>query len=118
MKTKSQKNLPKTATEITNGGLYQQAVRCGKANCHCATGDLHKGYYYYIRRVNGRQRKTYVPKHKVKTLSKLVADVRAARQAEKRLQVGNGQLLSAFREQLQGNDSVIEKLADLFRRYD
>jgi hypothetical protein len=118
MKTESSKSLPKTAAEISNGGLYQQAVRCGKTNCRCASGDLHKGYYYFIGRVNGRQRKTYVPKQEVEAISKLAHEARDARQAEKRLHVGNRNLISTFRTHLQCNDSVIKNLADLQKEHD
>ncbi len=44
MKTKSEKMLPKTADEITNGGVYVQAVRCGKASCKCVRGETHTGF--------------------------------------------------------------------------
>jgi hypothetical protein len=118
LKTKSLNKLPKTPAEILNGGVYQQLVRCGKSNCRCASGDLHKGYYYYIRRVNGRQRKTYVPKQEVQAVSKLVRDSRAARQVEKSIQVSNDELLATLREQMHGNDSVIKNLADSFKGYD
>jgi hypothetical protein len=42
MKTKTAKMLPKTGSEIRNGGLYLQHVRCGKQNCKCARGDVRK----------------------------------------------------------------------------
>ena len=30
------------------GSLQAQRVRCGKANCKCARGQLHEGYYYFF----------------------------------------------------------------------
>ena len=29
------------------GSLHAQRVRCGKANCKCARGQLHEGYYFF-----------------------------------------------------------------------
>ena len=77
--------LPKTAEDITNGGLYLQSVRCGKPNCICVAGYLHEGYYYFIRRVDGRLRKSYVPKRLVDELRNLVDESRLARELERRM---------------------------------
>ena len=43
-----------------SGSLQAQRVRCGKANCRCARGELHDGYYYFFSRIGGRQFKVYV----------------------------------------------------------
>jgi hypothetical protein len=118
LKIKMSNYLPKTVPEISNGGLYHQAVRCGKPNCRCASGYLHEGYYYFIRFVDGRQRKTYVPKKKVETLSKLIRDARAARQAENNIRAGNRELLLDLRQQLRGRDPLIKSLADSSKAYD
>lgn len=100
MKKKSQFLLPKTLEEVTNGGIYQQRVRCGKDNCHCRSGDLHEGYYYFIRRVGGRLRKTYVPPNLVERLKALVGNSRRVRQVERSVLAANRKLFSEMSKKL------------------
>src|SRR5215475_2281280 len=55
------KPLPKT-DDIPNllpGEVYEQKVKCGKANCRCARGELHTAFYRYWRE-KGKVRKAYV----------------------------------------------------------
>jgi hypothetical protein len=83
MKTKSVKVLPKTTDEIANGGVYIQRVRCGKANCKCARGETHTGYYFFTRR-NGKLIKTYIRKADVDALTE-IAKQASFNRAQKRL---------------------------------
>ncbi len=46
--------------DYVSGKIQAQYVRCGKANCHCASGELHGPYYYRIWRDGMRTRKVYV----------------------------------------------------------
>ncbi len=80
-RVKTRKTLPKTAHEISNGGLYRLSVRCGKVNCKCAKGELHPGYWYFITRIEGKLHKYYIPKDAVEGLAKVVAEARAKRAA-------------------------------------
>ncbi len=48
--------LPK----IEPGSICPQFVRCGRKNCHCASGELHGPYFYRFWREDGRLRKKYV----------------------------------------------------------
>ena len=41
------------------GEVIEQRVRCGKASCKCACGELHTAFYRYWTE-DGRQRKAYV----------------------------------------------------------
>ncbi len=99
MKIKSKKMLPKMVEEIENGGVYAQKVRCGKSNCRCAAGELHQAHYF-IRRINGRQRKTHIPKADVERLTYLAwrarkdrkDRVKTARRARKLLTEFGGRL--------------------------
>ncbi len=50
--------VPKT--EALPGWLQAQRVRCGRSNCHCATGLGHGPYWYRRWRDRGRQRRQYV----------------------------------------------------------
>jgi hypothetical protein len=42
------------------GAVCAQYVRCGRANCRCATGMLHGPYYYRFVRIDGRLCKRYI----------------------------------------------------------
>ena len=42
------------------GVIRAEWVRCGKAGCHCATGQRHGPYLYRRWREDGRQRREYV----------------------------------------------------------
>jgi len=58
---KSAEMLPKILRLAGDkGSLQTQRVRCGKANCRCARGELHEGYHYFFSRIGGRQFKVYV----------------------------------------------------------
>src|ERR1044071_2919562 len=62
MKNKTEDLLPKIAAQ--GGTVHRQFVRCGKASCKCARGELHGAYYYHFVRVDGRLKKRYLkPEH-------------------------------------------------------
>jgi hypothetical protein len=52
------------------GSLTEQARRCGRADCRCASGEPHGPYAYFTPKPAGRGRARYVP-------AGLVAAVRA-----------------------------------------
>jgi len=43
------------------GSLIERKVRCGKKNCHCASGEGHLSYYLSSLDKSGRTRLDYVP---------------------------------------------------------
>ena len=55
---------------VLAGSLVEQTRRCGKPGCHCAEGEPHGPYAYFVPRTAGRGQSRYVP-------SNLVAVVRA-----------------------------------------
>ena len=55
---------------VLAGSLVEQTRRCGKPGCHCAEGEPHGPYAYFVPRTAGRGRSRYVP-------SNLVTVVRA-----------------------------------------
>jgi len=76
---KSAEMLPKIlAIAARNGSLQTQRVRCGKANCKCARGELHNGYSYFFWRLGGRQLKWYVRREDVPAVRAVIND-RASR---------------------------------------
>jgi len=43
------------------GSMHARWVRCGKATCHCAAGDLHGPYFRRVWREGGTTKSVYVP---------------------------------------------------------
>jgi predicted transcriptional regulator len=109
MKTKTQKVLPKTTGEITNGGVYAQRVRCSKANCKCARGEHHTAFYFFTRR-GGKLVKLYVRKAEVEAFSKLVEQASAERRCRRQTSKASAELLSKFSADLSKNDGLIKAL--------
>ncbi len=103
MKTKIRKMLPKTASEIANGGLYLQRVRCGKANCKCASGDTHTAFYFFTRR-NGKLIKTYIRKSEVEVFTEMVNLAKT-----ERVQI---------RQSMQKSNSRLKRLRESVREYE
>jgi hypothetical protein len=97
MKTKPVKVLPKTVSEIQNGGLYSQQVRCGKTNCKCARGETHTAFYFFTRR-NGKLVKFYVRKSDVEAFSVIVNQASAERAQRRQSVQTSGALLKRLRE--------------------
>lgn len=66
MKNKTEDLLPKIAAQ--GGTVHRQFVRCGKASCKCARGELHGPYYYHFVRVSGKLTKRYLKTHEVEQM--------------------------------------------------
>jgi hypothetical protein len=94
---KKQKTLPKTVSEIQNGGLYIQRVRCGKSNCKCVRGETHTAFYFFTRR-NGKLIKFYVRKSEVEAFSKMVNQVSTERAKRRESDQAARTLLKRLRE--------------------
>ena len=54
--------------QVLAGSLVEQARRCGKAGCRCASGELHGPYAYFSARAHGASRLRYVPAALVETV--------------------------------------------------
>ena len=77
---KSAGMLPKILSLAgANGSIHTQRVRCGKANCRCARGELHEGYHYLFWRAGGRQFKVYVRREDVPAVRAVITGRRRAR---------------------------------------
>ena len=63
------------------GVIIKEAVKCGKPNCRCADGRLHKWYYYLYYRglVNEgwKLKKEYVPRNKVKYMRRKINRIKS-----------------------------------------
>lgn len=64
MRNKTENPLPK----ILPGSVHAQYVRCGKATCKCARGELHGAYYYHFVRIGGKLTKHYLKAHEVEQM--------------------------------------------------
>jgi hypothetical protein len=78
-KTKNQKLPPKRSLEMLAGYVEARMVKCGKAGCKCARGELHGPYFYHLTRADGRRSKFYVKRADV-------AERRAACEAYRQMQ--------------------------------
>jgi hypothetical protein len=47
--------------EVLRGSLLERAVRCGKASCRCASGELHPAVYLSVTHRGGRTEQISVP---------------------------------------------------------
>lgn len=60
------------------GVVVKEAVRCGKENCRCAKGKLHRWYYYhYFRQFEDGEwklKKRYITRPKVKYLRRKIRE--------------------------------------------
>jgi hypothetical protein len=63
MQTETLNMLP----QILGGTVHQQFKRCGKPNCRCANGKLHRAYYHFLR-VGGKLRKSYLKTAEVESI--------------------------------------------------
>ena len=52
------------------GSLHAELKRCGNPGCRCARGHLHGPYVYRRWREGQRQRKTYVPPHRLEEVKR------------------------------------------------
>ncbi len=48
--------------EVLRGSLVERAVRCGKASCRCASGELHAAVYLSVTHRGGRTEQISVPR--------------------------------------------------------
>ncbi len=60
---------------LVRGTLSERAGRCGKPNCRCAQGDLHRSVYL-VQSQGGRLRQSYVPRAWQERVRDAVTDYR------------------------------------------
>ena len=66
LEKKVEEKVPKI--KPLRGYLREQYIKCGRSNCHCASGDGHGPYYYRVITANGRKRKEYVRKSELSAI--------------------------------------------------
>ena len=73
------KPAPKTALDRVPGHIEVKYVRCGKAHCRCARGELHGPYYRRAYWTGGQRQRTYVQRGTLDTTRAAVRAWRADR---------------------------------------
>lgn len=101
--------LPKTAAQITNGGIYVQRVRCGKSNCKCSRGVLHTGHYFFTRR-NRKLIKSYIRKADLVWFSLLLSRANAERKKRRKVTDESLRQLKGYRLELKDTQALINSL--------
>lgn len=96
MQTETQHLLPK----ILNGTVHAQYVRCGKANCKCASGELHGAYYYHFVRVDGKFKKRYLKPSEVEAVQQACDERQAAKKRETERTNAAWELFRSLREDI------------------
>jgi hypothetical protein len=109
MLTKIRKMLPKTIWEISNGGIYKQAVRCGKSNCKCARGEKHVAYYFFTRR-DGKLTKTYIRKAELEEFKQIVDRSAADRKKDRLLNSEADALIKRMRQTIRERAQMIKDM--------
>ena len=59
--------------QVLRGSLVQRAVRCGKQNCRCAGGELHRAVYLSVTHRGGRTEQISLPRNLVATVRNGIA---------------------------------------------
>jgi hypothetical protein len=62
----------------------REMIRCGRANCKCASGSLHGPYYYRVWMAQGVRYKSYVKKADLERTNAGIEAFRAQRRYQRR----------------------------------
>ncbi|MGB8509757.1 MAG: DUF6788 family protein [Pyrinomonadaceae bacterium] len=107
MKNKTENLLPK----MLRGSIHAQYVRCGKATCKCARGELHGAYYYHFVREGRKLTKRYLKAHEVEQMQTACLawreDKRSRRAQSRETQSLIREINTRLREVLKHMDSFI-----------
>jgi hypothetical protein len=82
-KSNSAKALPKNSFDSLPGSVISEFKKCGKPNCKCQRGDLHGPYYYRFYRVEGKLRREYVRKERLRAVQSQIQEFRTFNQSIK-----------------------------------
>ena len=96
---------PITLPKMMKGSVHAQWVKCGKAGCKCAHGELHGPYFYLFWRENGKLRKEYVRRADLLQVRSATAAYRSEMQQMRDAK----SMLRQIRELLRDGEAVISK---------
>jgi len=103
--------------EILRGSLVERWVRCGKASCRCASGELHRAVYLSVTHRGGRTEQISVPPELVSEVRNGIAVYQQWWEILERVSAINRDLLRARRARRGGGaDGVGGGIAGRRRR--
>lgn len=71
--------------DAIEGHVVENYRRCGKPECHCATGRGHGPYYLLTWSEDGRTRSHHIPRDKVAQVKAMTEHYRRAREALRKI---------------------------------
>ncbi len=111
-------NLSRYTNPRLTGVVVKEAVKCGKENCRCAKGDLHKWYYYlYFRSFEDNKwklKKEYIIHSKVKYLKGKIKVLKIKDMRSKVRLSANSALLKDTLSHLHGSMSANDLLKSVY----
>jgi uncharacterized protein DUF6788 len=87
--------------EVVRGSVVERRVRCGKAGCRCARGQLHGATYLSVTFAGGRTEQISLPTELVSLARRWVGNYRAWWKAVEKISAINRRLLRARRSSAQ-----------------
>ena len=88
-----------TKIELTPGHVQRRGVRCGKANCRCARGELHAAYYH-VWKCDGVRYQRYVRRADVAGVRRACEEYRETQKVIRAGRVQYRDMLRRLRELL------------------
>lgn len=88
--------------EVLRGSLVERSVRCGKASCRCASGELHTAISLSVTHRGGRTEQISVPRELVATVRNGIAVYQRWWELLEQVSAVNRDLLRARRAQRGG----------------
>jgi hypothetical protein len=88
--------------EVLRGSLVERSVRCGKASCRCASGELHTAISLSVTHRGGRTEQISVPRDLVATVRNGIAVYQRWWELLEQVSAVNRDLLRARRAQRGG----------------
>ncbi len=82
----------RTPPELIAGSLAEIHVKCGRAGCHCATGERH-AKHLLTTKITGRTRTTYIPQELLPEVCRWRENYQRAKQLLKELSDVNEAIL-------------------------
>jgi hypothetical protein len=80
------------AKEMIDGSLSKVEKKCGRENCHCATGEKHTAFQL-TKKVKGKTKSTHVPKEMVEEVRAWIQEHRRIKQLMKEIALRNEQII-------------------------
>jgi hypothetical protein len=79
--------------EVLRGSVFVRSLRCGKAGCHCASGEGHRVAYLSVTHPGGRTEQISLPAGLVATAEQWVSNYKAWWRAIEEMSAINRQVL-------------------------